>query len=122
VRSLEETDARSLTLAMIGERPGLVVCDASFIGLAKVLGAGLKLAAAGADLVALFKPQFEVGPAHVGKGGIVADDAASDRAASEVAAWLEAEGWKIVSWTDSPIAGGDGNRERLLHARNSTGR
>lgn len=117
VISLEGTDARDLTAAMIGESPTLVVCDASFIGLAKVLGKALSLAAPQADLVALFKPQFEVGPAHVGKGGLVSDAAATDTAARVIEGWLRSEGWVVVAWTPSPIAGGDGNQERLVHAR-----
>jgi 23S rRNA (cytidine1920-2'-O)/16S rRNA (cytidine1409-2'-O)-methyltransferase len=106
---------------MVGEPPSLLVCDASYIGLAKVLPVPLSLAAPGAELVALFKPQFEVGPAHVGRGGIVSDDAATLRAAGKLAATLSGLGWPVTSWTDSPILGGDGNRERLLHARRSPG-
>jgi 23S rRNA (cytidine1920-2'-O)/16S rRNA (cytidine1409-2'-O)-methyltransferase len=117
VISLEGTDARELTAALLGESPALVVCDASFIGLAKVLGRALSLAAPGADLVALFKPQFEVGPAHVGKGGLVSDGAATDAAANTVEDWLRSQGWAVIAWTPSPITGGDGNQERLLHAR-----
>lgn len=117
VRVLENTDARALTQVMVGEPPSLIVCDASYIGLAKVLPVPLSLAAPRAELVALFKPQFEVGPAHVGRGGIVSDDAATGRAAEEVAAALAGLGWAVVGWSESPIRGGDGNRERLLHAR-----
>jgi 23S rRNA (cytidine1920-2'-O)/16S rRNA (cytidine1409-2'-O)-methyltransferase len=117
VVSREATDARSLTAEMIGEAPSLVVCDASFIGLAKVLPVALDLAAPGADLVALFKPQFEVGRAKIGKGGIVSDTAAVDAAAAELEAWLTMRAWSPPQWTDSPIAGGDGNRERLLRSR-----
>jgi 23S rRNA (cytidine1920-2'-O)/16S rRNA (cytidine1409-2'-O)-methyltransferase len=117
VISLEGTDARELTTRLTGESPSLVVCDASFIGLAKVLGKALGLAAPGADLIALFKPQFEVGPSHVGKGGLVTDAAATEAAAGAVERWLRSEGWGGVGWTRSPIAGGDGNLERLLHAR-----
>jgi 23S rRNA (cytidine1920-2'-O)/16S rRNA (cytidine1409-2'-O)-methyltransferase len=119
VRLIESTDARALTPGIIGEPPGLVVCDASYIGLAKVLPVPLSLAATGAELVALFKPQFEVGPAHVGRGGIVNDDAATLRAADALAAALSGLGWPVIGWTGSPIRGGDGNRERLLHARRS---
>lgn len=119
VISLEGTDARELTAELLGESPMLVVCDASFIGLAKVLGKALSLAGPGADLVALFKPQFEVGPAHVGKGGLVSDATATDAAANTVEDWLRSQGWVLIAWTPSPIAGGDGNQERLLHARRS---
>jgi 23S rRNA (cytidine1920-2'-O)/16S rRNA (cytidine1409-2'-O)-methyltransferase len=119
VISLEGRDARELTAAVIGESPTLIVCDASFIGLAKVLGKALSLAAPDADLIALFKPQFEVGPAHVGKGGLVTDAVATEAAAATVEGWLRSEGWAVIAWTPSPITGGDGNRERLLHARKS---
>ncbi len=123
VTSLEGQDARTLTRDLIGEAPGLIVCDASFIGLAKVLPAALDLAAPGAHLVALFKPQFEVGPAHVGKGGIVTDAAAASAAASALETWLAGRGWPVAAWTQSPIPGGDGNQERLLCAeRNARGR
>lgn len=118
VVSLESTDARDLTASMVIEPPTLLVCDASFIGLAKLLGRPLELAATGARLVALFKPQFEVGREHVGKGGIVSNEMAKDVAAAGLAAWLERAGWPVQAWADSPIAGGDGNRERLFLAVN----
>lgn len=118
VASLESTDARMLTAEMLPAPPELIVCDASFIGLSKVLGPALRLAAPGAWLVALFKPQFEVGPANVGRGGIVSDFAAADAAARDVEVWIAAEGWIVVRWIDSPILGSDGNRERLFLAEN----
>lgn len=117
VISRESTDARELTLEMIGEAPTLVVCDASFIGLAKLLGRPLQLAAEGAELVGLFKPQFEVGPSHVGRGGLVSDVAATDTAAASLAAWLAGQGWPVSKWAASPILGGDGNAERLFYAK-----
>jgi 23S rRNA (cytidine1920-2'-O)/16S rRNA (cytidine1409-2'-O)-methyltransferase len=117
VLSLEGQDARQLTLDLTGEPPQLIVCDASFIGLAKILPAALALAHQDARLIALFKPQFEVGPAHVGKGGIVTDVAAADRAAAELSSWLAGRGWEITDWTPSPITGGDGNAERLFIAK-----
>ena len=118
VISLESTDARDLTADMLLEPPTILVCDASFIGLAKLLGRPLALAAPGAQLVALFKPQFEVGREHVGKGGIVSNESAKDAAAAALTAWLARSGWSVERWTESPIAGGDGNRERLFLARN----
>ena len=118
VVSLESTDARELTAAMLGVPPSLIVVDASFIGLAKLLARPLELAAEKAWLVGLFKPQFEVGAAHVGRGGIVSDDAAVESAAEEFERWLSAQGWPIKQWTPSPITGGDGNRERLFYATN----
>jgi 23S rRNA (cytidine1920-2'-O)/16S rRNA (cytidine1409-2'-O)-methyltransferase len=114
---LEGVDARSLTAAEVPEAPQLIVCDVSFIGLAKVLPAALALAAPDADLVALVKPQFEVGPGRVGKGGLVRDAAARSAALSDVRAFLEAAGWAVQAATDSPIEGGDGNHEYLLWAR-----
>jgi 23S rRNA (cytidine1920-2'-O)/16S rRNA (cytidine1409-2'-O)-methyltransferase len=114
---LEAVDARNLTAAEIPERPQLIVCDVSFIGLAKALPAALALAVEGADLVALVKPQFEVGPAGVGKGGLVKDDALRAQALEAVKAFLEACGWAVQATSDSPIEGGDGNREYLLWAR-----
>lgn len=117
VTSLESTDARDLTAAMTGEAPTLIVCDASFISLAKLLNRPLQLAAHGAELIGLFKPQFEVGPAHVGRGGLVSDVAATDAAAASLEAWLAAEGWPVKKWAESPIRGGDGNAERLFYAR-----
>lgn len=119
VEVLEETDARTLTTAQITSAPGLVVCDASFIGLEKLLGQPLSLAAPGADLIALFKPQFQVGPGKVGKGGIVKDFAATDLALSDFTAWLAGIGWSVMALDDSPIRGGDGNREILVHAKRS---
>ncbi|HEY0648405.1 TlyA family RNA methyltransferase [Phenylobacterium sp.] len=116
VVSLEATDARDLTAALIDEPPGLIVTDVSFISLAKALPAALALALSGADLVALVKPQFEVGPERVGKGGLVSDPAARADAVTGVQAFLEASGWTVRATADSPIAGGDGNREALLWA------
>lgn len=119
VVSLEAVDARDLTAALIPQAPGLIVTDVSFISLAKALPAALALAAPGADLVALVKPQFEVGPARVGKGGVVADPAARAEALAGVEAFLEASGWAVQATADSPITGGDGNREFLVWARRS---
>ena len=116
VVSLEATDARELTADLIPEPPDLIVADVSFISLAKALPAALALAAPGASLVALVKPQFEVGPERVGKGGLVTDPAARAEALDGVAAFLEARGWTVLATADSPIEGGDGNREVLLWA------
>ena len=116
VVSLEGVDARTLTPALIPEPVGLVVCDASFIGLAKVLPAALARAGKNAELVTLVKPQFEVGPERVGKGGVVKDSAARAEAVAAVRGWLEAQGWRVRGEAESPIAGGDGNLEVLLWA------
>lgn len=119
VVSMEARDARSLTADDFSAPPSLIVCDASFIALEKLLGPALSLAAADADLVCLFKPQFQVGQEHVGKGGIVNNLEAAAKAETAFEDWLNSEGWRILGWTDSPIKGGDGNAERLFHARRS---
>ncbi|UTP38073.1 TlyA family RNA methyltransferase [Phenylobacterium sp. LH3H17] len=116
VIDLEGVDARSLDTALIPATPDLVVTDVSFIGLAKALPAALALARDAADLVALVKPQFEAGPKGVGKGGRVKDEAVRARTLAEVAAFLEGAGWAVQATADSPITGGDGNREYLLWA------
>lgn len=117
VVNLERTDARELSPAVIPEAPQIIVCDASFIGLAKVLPAGLSLAAPDADLVALVKPQFE-GLAPGGtKKGVVKDPAVQQAALAAVSDWLEGEGWSVRATAESPVKGGDGNVEFLLWAR-----
>lgn len=120
VANLEATDARTLDASLIDDAPGLIVCDASFIGLAKVLPAALALAASGADLVCLVKPQFEAGREHVGRGGLVKDEAVHQRVLAEVSAWLEACGWSVRDTAVSPIEGGEGQREYLLWAARPT--
>jgi 23S rRNA (cytidine1920-2'-O)/16S rRNA (cytidine1409-2'-O)-methyltransferase len=117
VTSLEGCDARALTAAQVPEPPQLVVCDVSFIGLAKALPAALALAAPGADLVVLVKPQFEVGPERVGKGGVVRDEAARAEALEGAIRFLEGADWVVHGQAESPIAGGEGNLEFLLWAR-----
>jgi len=117
VTNLEKTDARDLTPELITDAPSLIVCDASFISLAKVLPAALDLAAPGADLITLVKPQFEAhGPKAVGKKGVVKDPEAHAAAVAKVRAWLEESGWTVREVADSPITGGDGNVEFLLWA------
>ncbi len=118
VVNLEKTDARDLTPAIITDAPSLIVCDASFISLAKVLPAALDLAASGADLITLVKPQFEAeGPKAVGKKGVVKDPEAHAAAVARVRDWLEVGGWSVREVADSPITGGDGNVEFLLWAQ-----
>ena len=112
---LERTDARALTRGQAG-MPGIVVADMSFVSLTKVLGPALALAAPCAQLVALVKPQFELDPSRIGKGGIVRDPGDRELAVRRVEAFLRDGGWRVSGVTDSPIAGGDGNREFLLHA------
>lgn len=118
VVNLEKTDARNLNVDLIPDAPGLIVCDASFIGLAKVLPAALAMADEGADLIALVKPQFEMDSrAEVGRGGVVKNAEAQAAAVQRVADWLEAAGWTVQATVESPITGGDGNVEFLLWAR-----
>ena len=114
---LERTNARRLTAAAIPEPVDLVVCDASFIGLETVLPAALALAKPGARLIALIKPQFEVGKGRVGKGGIVRDPALHQEVCDRITRWLaDTMGWRVLGLTDSPLAGADGNREFLIAA------
>ena len=114
---LERTNARHLTADQVPEPPGAIVCDASFIGLRTVLPAALALAAPGAWLIALVKPQFEVGKARVGKGGVVRDPALHAWACATIADWLAGQGWSVLGTTESPILGPKGNREFLIAAR-----
>ena len=114
---LEQTNARALTAQSIDRPCDWVVCDASFIGLAKVLEVPLILAEPRCTLVALIKPQFEVRREEVGKGGIVRDPALHHRVCEEVREWLEAAGWTILGDTESPITGTEGNVEFLVAAR-----
>jgi 23S rRNA (cytidine1920-2'-O)/16S rRNA (cytidine1409-2'-O)-methyltransferase len=118
VVSLENCDARALSTELISERVSAIAVDVSFISATKVLGAALPLAAEGAWLVVLVKPQFEVGREHVGGGGIVRDEAARKRAVESVRAWIDAQpDWAIVGEIASPILGGSGNAEYLIGAR-----
>jgi len=112
----EQTNARSLDASIIPEAVDIIVCDASFIGLAKVLEAPLKLAKRGAKLVALVKPQFEARRQEIGKGGVVRDAAVHARVVAEAKTWVEAQGWTVVGITPSPITGPEGNVEFLLGA------
>ncbi|HZT89317.1 MAG TPA: TlyA family RNA methyltransferase [Stellaceae bacterium] len=114
----ERLNARHLTREQVPEPIDVIVCDASFIGLAVVLPAALALASQGAWLVALIKPQFEAGPEHVGKGGVVRNPEVHRAVCERVAAWMAAQpGWRVLGIVESPILGPEGNREFLLHAR-----
>ena len=122
VTVLEQTNARELSPAQIDRQCDWVVCDASFIGLAKVLEVPLQLAAPQCRLVALIKPQFEVRKGEVGKGGIIRDPALHQRVCDEVRVWLEEGGWRIDGIIPSPITGSEGNVEFLVSAlRDSPG-
>ncbi len=120
VISLEQTDARNLTRDMITDRPHLVTCDASFIGLAKVMPVPLSLAVPGAQFIGLIKPQFEVGREHIGKNGIVRPDAPVGQVRQDIVAFLQGEGWHVLGQTESLIRGGDGNQEYLIAAEKGT--
>jgi 23S rRNA (cytidine1920-2'-O)/16S rRNA (cytidine1409-2'-O)-methyltransferase len=112
---LEKVNARYLTREQVPDPLDLIVCDASFISLRTVLAAPLALAAERARLAALIKPQFEAGPAEVGKGGVVRDPAVHARVQAAVADWLAAQpGWRVVGITPSPITGPEGNVEFLI--------
>ena len=113
---LEQTNARYLTAAQVPEPVDVIVCDASFIGLAKVLEAPLRLAKPGAKLVALIKPQFEAGREEVGKGGVVRDEVVRRRVCDAAAEWVVSQGWEAIGVIESPITGPQGNVEYLLGA------
>jgi 23S rRNA (cytidine1920-2'-O)/16S rRNA (cytidine1409-2'-O)-methyltransferase len=113
----EQTSARILTAAQIPEPIDLIVCDASFIGLAKVLERPLTFVRPGARLMALIKPQFEVGRELVGKGGVVRDASLHDAVCRDVAEWVSAQGWLVVGIVPSPILGPEGNTEFLIAAQ-----
>jgi 23S rRNA (cytidine1920-2'-O)/16S rRNA (cytidine1409-2'-O)-methyltransferase len=112
----EQTSARILTTTHIPEPIDLIVCDASFIGLAKVLEVPLSFAKPGARLMALIKPQFEAGRNEVGKGGVVRGLIVRARVCAEVADWLTGIGWSVEGVTESPILGPEGNMEFLIAA------
>jgi len=112
----EQTNARALTAEIVPEPVDIIVCDASFIALAKVLDAALELARAGAMLVALVKPQFEAGRGEVGKGGVVRDPLVHQRVCDAAAEWIASKGWKVLGIETSPITGPEGNIEFLLGA------
>ena len=116
----EKTNARFLTAREIPDPIGALVCDVSFIGLATVLPAPLALCAPGAWAVALIKPQFEVGPGAVGKGGVVREVAQHRAVVARIVAWFAHQpGWSVLGTTESPITGPEGNREFLIAARRS---
>lgn len=118
VVNLEHTNARMLNPKFIEEPIDLVVCDASFIGLETVLPAPLSLTKPQAHLVALIKPQFEVGKGRVGKNGVVKEPHLHREVCERIERWLDSlPGWRVLGITDSPIEGPAGNREFLIAAR-----
>jgi 23S rRNA (cytidine1920-2'-O)/16S rRNA (cytidine1409-2'-O)-methyltransferase len=114
---LERTNARHLVPEHIPESVDLIVCDASFIGLTKVIERPLTFAKPAARLLALIKPQFEAGRSEVGKGGVVRDEEVRQRVCDEVCAWLNASGWPVLGVEQSPITGPEGNVEYLVAAQ-----
>jgi len=118
VTSIEGLNAKDVTLADLGTRPDILTCDVSFISLTKALTKTLDLLQENARIVVLIKPQFEVGPAHVGKGGIIRDPELHAKVCDNITQWLtELGGWKILGIIESPIEGGDGNKELLMAAQ-----
>lgn len=115
----EQTSARILTEIHIPEAIDIIVCDASFISLAKVLETPLTFAKPGAQIIALIKPQFEAGRGEVGKGGVVRDEAIHARVCDEVKMWLVEKNWTVRGLTTSPITGPQGNVEFLIWAQNN---
>ena len=113
----EQTNARYLTNQIITEPVDLIVCDASFIGLAKVLETALDLAKPGGRLVALIKPQFEAERHEISKGGVVRDPEVHARVCENARLWLESRGWMVAGLVESPITGPEGNREFLIAAQ-----
>ncbi|MGL4323897.1 MAG: TlyA family RNA methyltransferase [Beijerinckiaceae bacterium] len=112
----EETDVRKLSAGETQAPFQLIVVDVSFISLRLVIPALAAFATQDGALVTLVKPQFEVGRGNLGKNGIVTDEAAQQAAVAGVIACLDAHGWSVRGQCDSPVAGGDGNREFLVHA------
>jgi len=117
---LEKTNARHLATSEIPDPLDIVVCDASFIGLQTVLPAALALTKPTAFAAALIKPQFEVGPGQVGKGGVVRDPELHQAVVDRITAWFAGlPGWSVIGVTESPILGPEGNKEFLIAARRS---
>jgi 23S rRNA (cytidine1920-2'-O)/16S rRNA (cytidine1409-2'-O)-methyltransferase len=117
VTTLEKTNARHLTHDQVPTPAQALVCDASFIGLRTLLPAPIALCAPGAWAVALIKPQFEAGPAHVGSKGVVRDPSVHAQVCETIRAWWSClPGWSVLGITESPITGPEGNREFLIAA------
>jgi 23S rRNA (cytidine1920-2'-O)/16S rRNA (cytidine1409-2'-O)-methyltransferase len=113
----EKTNARALADAQVPEPVDILVCDASFIALAKVMDRPLDFAKPAARAVMLIKPQFEAGRDEVGKGGVVRDPEIHARVCAEARAWIEGKGWTVEGIEPSPITGPEGNVEFLMAAR-----
>jgi 23S rRNA (cytidine1920-2'-O)/16S rRNA (cytidine1409-2'-O)-methyltransferase len=113
----EQTNARYLTDEIITEPIDIIVCDASFIALSKVLDTALGFAKPGGRLVALVKPQFEAERGEIGKGGVVRDPAVHQRVSEAARTWVQSRGWRVAGLVESPITGPEGNKEFLLAAQ-----
>ena len=116
----EQTNARYLTDKVVTEPVDLIVCDSSFISLAKVLDRALDFAKPGGRLIALVKPQFEAERGEIGKGGVVRDPAVHERVCADASDWVASRGWTVEGLVESPITGPEGNIEFLLAARKAT--
>jgi 23S rRNA (cytidine1920-2'-O)/16S rRNA (cytidine1409-2'-O)-methyltransferase len=118
VVNIERTNARDLK--PLPQAPQAIVADLSFISLKPALPPALSVAASGAWLIALVKPQFEAGRENIGKGGIVRDEAVQNAVLANIITWLPTnDGWSLIGSMESPVKGGDGNREFLIAARKS---
>jgi 23S rRNA (cytidine1920-2'-O)/16S rRNA (cytidine1409-2'-O)-methyltransferase len=113
----EQTNARYLTGEIVTDPVDIIVCDASFISLAKVLDTALDFAKPGGRLIALVKPQFEAERGEIGKGGVVRDPAVHARVSEAAQTWVRTRGWDVAGLVESPITGPEGNKEFLLAAQ-----
>jgi 23S rRNA (cytidine1920-2'-O)/16S rRNA (cytidine1409-2'-O)-methyltransferase len=119
VTNMERTDIRALT--RLPDRPSLAVVDVAFISLRLVLPAVARHLAAGGDVIALVKPQFEAGRGAVGRGGVIRDPGLRRQVLADVLTWMVADGWSVRDILPSPITGGDGNQEYLVWLRPGEG-
>lgn len=118
VTSFEGLNARHITREHIPEVLNLIVSDVSFISLKLALPSAMELVAPGANLIALIKPQFEVGRDGLGKGGIVRDENLRQKVCDDIGHWLANDmNWEVVGLVPSSLEGSDGNKEFLVHAR-----
>jgi 23S rRNA (cytidine1920-2'-O)/16S rRNA (cytidine1409-2'-O)-methyltransferase len=120
VRCIEGLNGRDLARAHLACAPGFITCDVSFISMTLALAPALGLAAPGAALVALIKPQFEAGREALDGAGIVHEPAIHRAVCGRIADWLACQGWRVLGVTPSPVKGGDGNREFLIAAINAS--
>lgn len=117
ISNMEQTDARELRLKMFDVEPSVLICDVSFVSLTKILPDVLREVDSVFDIYVLVKPQFEVGKAFIGKGGLVSDEDARLKALGDVEVCIEQQGFEIIHDMACPVPGGDGNVEYLLHAK-----